>query len=238
MNRPRCRRCQDWATDPNLIRDQPLTENRKRQPYTITLCRHCHDECTALMASKPAAPYYALKKRGVSPSHPLFDDYLQQLRVVYWRCCVDYKSQCGVEFSTYALDSLCQTVKTIVRRSWSQGFSGLSNSKVIPASTTSLDCPRDQNDDRFTFGRDILSQEKSPVEQAAQSNLHECLQRALDRIPPRHALVLRERFLGQGKTLDEVAAILGVTRERVRQIQIVAMQMLRRQLQSTELANY
>ena len=52
----------------------------------------------------------------------------------------------------------------------------------------------------------------------------------LDRLPPQQKLVVEQRFGldGKGKrTLEEVGQLLGVTRERVRQVQLAALARLR-----------
>ena len=55
------------------------------------------------------------------------------------------------------------------------------------------------------------------------------LRRGLRRLTPREQKVLSLRFF-QNKTLEEVSCELGRTRERVRQIQVEALQKLRRHL--------
>ena len=70
----------------------------------------------------------------------------------------------------------------------------------------------------------------SPEEEAASSMLHEEVDRALDTLPPRHAMILRLRFgLRDGRmhTLAQIAERLGVSRERVRQLEAEALNRLR-----------
>jgi RNA polymerase primary sigma factor len=66
---------------------------------------------------------------------------------------------------------------------------------------------------------------------AEAADLAARLERALHELPPRERLVLRLRFgldRGYGRTLAEVGAELGVTRERVRQIEATGLAELRR----------
>jgi RNA polymerase primary sigma factor len=59
----------------------------------------------------------------------------------------------------------------------------------------------------------------------------------LDRLDPRERAILNERFGLDGrpeKTLEEVGAGMGVTRERIRQIQEIALRKLRRGLEQLE----
>lgn len=70
----------------------------------------------------------------------------------------------------------------------------------------------------------------SPEEEAASSMLREEVERALDTLPPRHAMILRLRFgLRDGRmhTLAQIAERLGVSRERVRQLEAEALNRLR-----------
>ena len=61
---------------------------------------------------------------------------------------------------------------------------------------------------------------------------------ALERLNPRQQRVLTERFGlndGKPKTLEEVGVILGITRERVRQLETRALRELRTVAPSLEL---
>lgn len=55
------------------------------------------------------------------------------------------------------------------------------------------------------------------------------LRKALDTLLPRSKFVICRRFI-DGRTLDQVGAEIGVTRERVRQIETVALQKVRAEL--------
>jgi RNA polymerase primary sigma factor len=94
----------------------------------------------------------------------------------------------------------------------------------------SLETPIDEDGDS-TFGdfvEDVNS--PAPAEEVATNMLHEHLKKALDRLPPREAQILRLRYgLEDGKiyTLEEVGQAIGVTRERVRQLEAQALNRLR-----------
>lgn len=94
----------------------------------------------------------------------------------------------------------------------------------------SLETPIDDEGDS-TFG-DFVEDANSPApaEEVATHLLHEQLQQALDRLPPREAQILRLRYgLEDGRvyTLEEVGQTIGVTRERVRQLEAQALNRLR-----------
>jgi RNA polymerase primary sigma factor len=94
----------------------------------------------------------------------------------------------------------------------------------------SLETPIDDEGDS-TFGdfvEDVNS--PAPAEEVATHLLGEQLQQALDRLPPREAQILRLRYgLEDGRvyTLEEVGQTIGVTRERVRQLEAQALNRLR-----------
>ncbi len=70
----------------------------------------------------------------------------------------------------------------------------------------------------------------APDETAVQNLLREHLQDALEQLPPREARILQLRYGlidGQIHTLNEVGQKMGVTRERVRQIEAQALRRLR-----------
>jgi RNA polymerase primary sigma factor len=70
----------------------------------------------------------------------------------------------------------------------------------------------------------------APEEVAAQSLLREEVEHALETLPPRHAMILRLRFGlrdGHMHTLAQIAERLGVSRERVRQLEAEALSRLR-----------
>jgi RNA polymerase primary sigma factor len=94
----------------------------------------------------------------------------------------------------------------------------------------SLETPIDEDGDS-TFGdfvEDVTS--PAPAEEVATHLLHEQLQTALNRLPAREAQILRLRYgLEDGRvyTLEEVGQTIGVTRERVRQLEAQALNRLR-----------
>lgn len=94
----------------------------------------------------------------------------------------------------------------------------------------SLETPIDEDGDS-TFGdfvEDVNS--PAPAEEVATHLLHEQLGEALDRLPSREAQILRLRYgLEDGRvyTLEEVGQTIGVTRERVRQLEAQALNRLR-----------
>ncbi len=95
----------------------------------------------------------------------------------------------------------------------------------------SLETPTDE-DEESGIG-DFVEDSRSPAPSALtdQQMLAEHLQAALNRLPPREAQILQLRYGlldGETHTLEEVGKVIGVTRERVRQLEAQALNRLRR----------
>ncbi len=105
----------------------------------------------------------------------------------------------------------------------------------------SLEAPIDEDGDSSfgDFVEDVSS--PAPADEVASHLLHEQLDEALDRLPPREAQILRLRYgLEDGRvyTLEEVGQTIGVTRERVRQLEAQALNRLRQSSARVKLRDY
>jgi len=101
----------------------------------------------------------------------------------------------------------------------------------------SLDAPLG-GDETNTFG-EVVEDERAidPYEQLEEKTVSAMVTELLHRLDPREQMVLRCRFGldgGREQTLEEVGANLGVTRERIRQIQNLALTKLRRMIHKLE----
>jgi RNA polymerase primary sigma factor len=93
-----------------------------------------------------------------------------------------------------------------------------------------LDAPLDPEGDRSFMDRFIADDQADAESQAMDQFLSEEIERALRTLPARDAKVLRLYFGldgGREHTLEEIGAMLGVTRERVRQLRDRALKRLR-----------
>lgn len=93
-----------------------------------------------------------------------------------------------------------------------------------------LDAPLDPEGDRSLIERFIADEQGDPEAQAMDKFLSEEIESALRTLPPRDAKVLRLYFGldgGREHTLEEIGGMLGVTRERVRQLRDRALKRLR-----------
>jgi RNA polymerase primary sigma factor len=93
-----------------------------------------------------------------------------------------------------------------------------------------LDAPLDPDGERSLIDRFIADEQGDPESQAMDKFLSEEIESALRTLPPRDAKVLRLYFGldgGREHTLEEIGGMLGVTRERVRQLRDRALKRLR-----------
>jgi RNA polymerase primary sigma factor len=78
---------------------------------------------------------------------------------------------------------------------------------------------------------------QTPYEDLESRTTHQLLQNSLHILDSREMTILRERFAldgGQEKTLDEIGQKFGVTRERIRQLQNIALAKLRKRIEAVE----
>jgi RNA polymerase primary sigma factor len=111
---------------------------------------------------------------------------------------------------------------------------------AISREPISLETPIGEEDDQLS---DCIEDQSipRPEEQLAEVFLHEQLHSTLDSLPTRERRVIELRFGlddGYSRTLEEVSTELGVTRERVRQIECKALSILRHPSNSVKLKDY
>jgi RNA polymerase primary sigma factor len=112
--------------------------------------------------------------------------------------------------------------------------SQLRTAAIRPAS---LDAPI--GDDESNNFAEVVQDENAftPYEQLKDKTVNRMLQEMIKTLDPREATILRYRFGldgGAEKTLEEVGQKFGVTRERVRQIQNIALSKLRKMIEKLE----
>src|SRR5436190_1942790 len=127
-------------------------------------------------------------------------------------------------------DELAQQMGTTALR-----ITELRNAGARPSS---LDAPIGGDDDSNPFG-DIIGDEKAdtPYEQLEDKTNTELIRELVEKLPEREAVILRYRFGLDGddeRTLEEVGQKFGVTRERIRQLQNIALNKLRKMIQKRE----
>jgi RNA polymerase primary sigma factor len=124
------------------------------------------------------------------------------------------------------------------------GELGISGSRVAQMRLAairpaSLDAPiGDEDSNNFA---EVVQDEAAdtPYEQLEEKTVTRMLQEMVKTLDPREATILRARFGldgGPERTLEEVGEKFGVTRERVRQIQNIALKKLRKMIEKLEAA--
>ena len=115
--------------------------------------------------------------------------------------------------------------------------SRVSQMRMAAIRPASLDAPiGDEDSNNFA---EVVQDESAdtPYEQLEEKTVTRMLQEMVKTLDPREATILRARFGldgGPQKTLEEVGQKFGVTRERVRQIQNIALRKLRKMIEKME----
>ncbi|HEY1086324.1 MAG TPA: sigma-70 family RNA polymerase sigma factor, partial [Archangium sp.] len=107
--------------------------------------------------------------------------------------------------------------------SWDQRTGKMRSHRVVPID-------RSKKDPDKPAPIDVLADAQAPADEVlAKEQLEALTHRALQRLKPeRQRIAVRER--AEGKSLEEVGEQLGISRERVRQLQLKGMKALRRSL--------
>ncbi len=128
-----------------------------------------------------------------------------------------------------------------LERRWRRAASKVRRIIRISQEPMSLETPIGTEENSFLG--DFIEDETviGPVDAASKQLLKEQLNEILSSLNDRERKVLEMRFGlsdGQGRTLEEVGAKFGVTRERIRQIEAKALRKLRHPIRSRKLRDY
>ena len=109
--------------------------------------------------------------------------------------------------------------------------------RIAAIRPASLDAPLGDNDTSRLA--DVVADENAelPGSGLDKEDSFELLKEVLPKLPPREAAILRLRFGLEGgveKTLEEIGAMMRLTRERIRQLQNVALSRLRRLMEERD----
>lgn len=113
----------------------------------------------------------------------------------------------------------------------------ISQLKTIAIRPASLDAPMG-NDEQNEFGESVADEEAgTPFELLRDKDLQTEVGGLLDKLDDREKKIISQRFGFEGgkrKTLQEIGRRLGVSRERIRQLENIALTKLRRALSQKE----
>jgi RNA polymerase sigma factor (sigma-70 family) len=152
------------------------------------------------------------------------DDLIQEGRLAVMRASRTFRKDKGVKFLTYASFWIRSRMETHCRRH-SKAVRLPSTGKAF-VNCVSLDEPMGEDGDR-TLADVMLIEDESVTTSADFAMKSEALRRVIKRLPRQMRIVLEGRFW-EGKTLEEIALKLRVTRERIRQIEFAALRRLRK----------
>lgn len=105
----------------------------------------------------------------------------------------------------------------------------------------SLETPVGDSDDAFIKDFIENENESTPAETVANNDLKEHVREILKTLTPREEKVIKMRYgidVASGYTLEEIGKDFGVTRERVRQIEVKALRKLRHPSRSNKLKTF
>jgi RNA polymerase primary sigma factor len=122
---------------------------------------------------------------------------------------------------------------------------GYSTEQVFRAEKTilssiSLETPIGDDDNKLM---DVVedANARQPFDDTCDENMNACIRRLLAGLSPKEEAVIRLRFgIGARRehTLEEVGEAVGLTRERVRQIEVKALEKLRTPAASRDMASF
>jgi RNA polymerase sigma factor (sigma-70 family) len=175
----------------------------------------CKASLELLMERHEPLVYYAVNRQNLGDL-PL-EEAEQAGRIGLWQAIQKYDPARGNQFSTYAYPAIVHQVWAAVK----------------------IHC--DGNRKAHATGEWAVffrHWEAGPAQQQAEEELRACLGALVKRLPERLQHVIRRRFALDGEpwqTLAEIGQELGLTRERIRQLQVEALVRLRHPGYSQEL---
>jgi RNA polymerase primary sigma factor len=113
----------------------------------------------------------------------------------------------------------------------------VSHLKTVSIRPASLDAPI-SDDDSTEFGESVEDEEaRTPFELLRDKDLHNDVDGLIEELDDREKKIISQRFGfdgGKRRTLEEIGKKLGVSRERIRQLENIALAKLRRALSQRE----
>lgn len=207
-----------------LATAEPFTDpTATREPPSAAPVQHVNGRATALQlfqANQALAHFVAGKMQAAAVSCRLdFDDLVQACLQGLWRAAQLFRPELGWKFSTYAHNACWTHGQRLldVQRRQLQGWATTQDLGVHERDTAFLDT--------------MPARPEGDCPHSDQAEARALLRPLLDALPARLRLVIDLRFglTDEGvRTLEEVGQVLGVTRERVRQLEHDALRQLLR----------
>lgn len=205
--------------------DQPFLTHEQEKTASVDLLVLSHGRLVVKMAKKFA-------RYGVD-----IDELVQEGNVALVIAASKFEPERGFRFSTYAQYWITQRMRDLVMKLHSVVKVPMSREskstffKRRPFHDVSLETPIPE-DDR-TFGDFLVSDDPSPDDLAEMTIDAEtaatALRQAMRVLSPREDDIIRSRYLREKpETLDSIGARLGISKERVRQLQLAALAKLQK----------
>jgi RNA polymerase sigma factor (sigma-70 family) len=175
----------------------------------------CRDSLDLLMARHEPLVWYATHRQNLGDL-PM-EEAVQAGRIGLWQAILGFDPQRGYQFSTYAY-------KAIVHQIWAEVKTHCEANRRAHAIR------------EWTWLFPLW--QAGPLQQQAAQERQVCLQAMLRGLPKRLQYVIRSRYALEGQpwqTLAEIGQAFGLTRERIRQLQVEALVWLRHPAHSQEL---
>lgn len=112
--------------------------------------------------------------------------------------------------------------------------------RSVASRPSSLNAPIGDDEDSNTIAEVVPDVSAgTPYQDLEGKTTTEMLEELMDKLDPREAMILKYRFGLEGdgeQTLEEIGHEFGVTRERIRQVQMIALEKLRKMIEKLERA--
>ena len=169
------------------------------------------------------------------------DEMFQIGRVAMWRAMKTFDIKKGYKFTTYYPWSIKREMNYFDRGNHLVRLPAyviehfgkfIENPDGRIMGVSSLDMPRTNEDGKQSgsIGDNVVDMSPNPIEQFEAQEENANVKPLLSHLSPRQQYVMEMRLgldRGYGRTLDEVGKIVGVTRERIRQIEAKALKRLK-----------
>ncbi len=175
----------------------------------------CKDSLELLMARHEGLVCYAVNRQNLGDLPE--EEAVQAGRIGLWRAIAGFDPQRGNQFSTYAYPAIVHQIWAAVKDH----------------------CQANQRAHALReWGVFFRHWESGPQQRVAEQEVRTCLQKMVGRLPCRLRWVIEVRYELGGQswqTLTEMGQVVGLSGERVRQLQEEALVWLRHPAQSQEL---
>jgi len=202
-------------TDPLLLeelslflRDSKLTKKvvdaRKRVAF-------------ALAKANEGLVYSTLKRMGIYENNPNYEDFERRAQEGLMRAIVDFDPFLGYELSTYACTSIIQHIRKEMQKQQKRA---------------EREKPDHYQGENSEIRIEFPDRTPMPDEITANDEMRERVNKALNSLSKREGEILRRRFgfYGEEETLKQVGIRVGLTKERIRQIEARALRELRQKV--------